>query len=317
MTQLQMTSQPRITVIGSLNMDLVTVTSNVPNAGETVHGERFATTCGGKGANQAVACARLGAQVTMIGCVGDDAFGTMMVNNLRNEGINTEGIRIIPNQTSGIAAITIADGDNRIIIVAGANEEVTPAYILEYESIIAQSDLVLIQLEIPQEAVEKAVAIANQHQVPIMLNPAPAIHLDESFLAQLSWITPNEHELDIVTGSQPNSNPDDMHWQAKLSKSPTRIIMTKGADGAYWADESGHIHHSAGFKVTVVDTTGAGDTFNSALAVALAEQRSLQDAVQWATAAGAMSVTKFGAQAGMPSREQLNNWILQCSTKKC
>ncbi|MBD8497808.1 ribokinase [Paenibacillus arenosi] len=317
MTQLQTTSQPRITVIGSLNMDLVTVTSNVPNAGETVHGERFATTCGGKGANQAVACARLGAQVTMIGCVGDDAFGTMMQTNLRNEGVNTEGIRTIPNQTSGIAAITIAEGDNRIIIVAGANEEVTPAYIQDYESIIAQSDLVLIQLEIPQDAVEKAVAVANQHQVPIMLNPAPAIHLDESFLAQLSWITPNEHELDIVTGSQPNSIPEDTQWQEKLSHSPTRIIMTKGADGAYWADEAGHIHHSEGYKVTVVDTTGAGDTFNGALAVALAEQRGLPEAIQWATAAGAMSVMKFGAQAGMPTREQLNNWILQSSTKKC
>lgn len=300
---------PRITVIGSLNMDLVTITSNVPSAGETVNGEAFSTMYGGKGANQAVACARLGAEVVMLGCVGDDNFGHEMISNLKQQSINCEHVLELEHMSSGIASITIADGDNRIIVVPGANGAVTPEYIRQHEQRIADADLLLLQLEIPLEAVTEAVNIAHSHQVPIMLNPAPAQSLPESLHNQITWLTPNEHELLLLC--QATAEPDQLEaaYRELVASKPEKIVMTKGSDGALWSDRNGTVHHTPGHIVKVVDTTGAGDTFNGALAVALAEGRTLNEAVQWAVGAGALSVMQFGAQGGMPLRQDLDQWL--------
>lgn len=317
--------RPRITVIGSLNMDLVTVTDIIPQAGETVQGKKFGTFCGGKGANQAVAAARLGAEVHMIGCIGDDSFGIEMLANLKREDIHCDGVSTISNVSSGIAAITIADGDNRIIVVPGANEAVTTELVTLHTKLIAESDLVVLQLEIPLESVRTAIDIANRHHVPVMLNPAPAVQLDPLLIDKISWVTPNEHELELMLGdsafvqvqtsqdesNSPEKNPvqTDDFYRRMLQQLPGKVIMTKGSEGAYWCSADGSVHHSPGRQVTVADTTGAGDTFNGALAVALAEKRPTEEAIAWAVAAGALSVTRFGAQSGMPTREQLDQWL--------
>lgn len=300
----------RITVIGSLNMDLVTRTTNVPSAGETVSGEAFATMFGGKGANQAVACARLGADVVMLGCVGDDQFGHLMLTNLKQQSVNCDHILQLKETSSGIASITIADGDNRIIVVPGANGKVTPEYIRTNEQRIADSDLLLLQLEIPLDAVQEAVNIAHTYQVPIILNPAPAQKLPEALLNKITWLTPNEHELlHLFQASATEADQLDSTYREWVSGSLGKIVMTKGSDGALWSDPDGTLHHTHGHIVEVADTTGAGDTFNGALAVALAEGRDFSDAVHWAVGAGALSVMQFGAQKGMPYRQDLDEWL--------
>ncbi|NOJ69201.1 ribokinase [Paenibacillus alvei] len=302
-------TQPKITIIGSLNMDLVTVTSTVPTQGETVTGQSFATMYGGKGANQAVACARLQADVSFIGCVGNDTFGTMMLDNLTREGIHTEAVEVLHDVSSGTASIIVKDGDNRIIVVPGANALVTPERVRKYADVIRQSDIIVLQLEIPLPSVRTAIEIAAEANVPVILNPAPALELDEQLLSLVTVITPNEHELAELLGISSQGNIFD--WQSALQTMPGKIVLTKGAEGAYWSDADGELHHCPSHHVDVVDTTGAGDTFNGALAVMLAEGRTMEQAIQFATAAGALSVTVLGAQGGMPTREQLMDWMMQ------
>lgn len=290
-------------------MDLVTVTSTVPAQGETVTGQSFSTMYGGKGANQAVACARLQADVSFIGCVGNDTFGTMMLDNLKREGIHTEAVEVLPDVSSGTASIIVKDGDNRIIVVPGANALVTPERVRKYADVIRQSDIIVLQLEIPLPSVRAAIEIAAEANVPVILNPAPALELDEQLLRQVTVITPNEHELTELLGMSSQGNAFD--WQPALQAMPGKIVLTKGAEGAYWTDANGELHHCPSHRVDVVDTTGAGDTFNGALAVMLAEGRTMEQAIQFATAAGALSVTVLGAQGGMPTREQLMDWMKQ------
>ncbi|EJW17967.1 ribokinase [Paenibacillus alvei] len=302
-------TQPKITIIGSLNMDLVTVTSTVPTQGETVTGQSFATMYGGKGANQAVACARLQADVSFIGCVGNDTFGTMMLDNLTREGIHTEAVEVLHDVSSGTASIIVKDGDNRIIVVPGANALVTPERVRKYADVIRQSDIIVLQLEIPLPSVRAAIEIAAEAHVPVILNPAPALELDEQLLSLVTVITPNEHELAELLGMSSQGNTFD--WQSALQTMPGKIVLTKGAEGAYWSDANGELHHCPSHHVDVVDTTGAGDTFNGALAVMLAEGRTMEQAIRFAAAAGALSVTVLGAQGGMPTREQLMDWMMQ------
>nr|WP_276563068.1 ribokinase [Paenibacillus apiarius] len=297
----------RITIIGSLNIDLVTVTSTIPAQGQTVQGDRFATLCGGKGANQAIACARLGAEVRFIGCVGGDAFGRMMLDNLQQERIHTEGIGIVSEAASGTASIIVNDGDNRIIVVPGANGLLTPDHVRRHAQTIQSSDVILMQLEIPLPAVREALSIAARSHVPVILNPAPAMTLGDDILAQVSILTPNEHELAALFGE--DDSEQAFPWQAAICSMPGRIVLTRGADGAYWSDAGGRLHHQPGFEVNVIDTTGAGDTFNGALAVLLAEGNSMDDAVRGAVAAGALAVTPFGAQSGMPTRSRLEQHL--------
>ncbi|KQN96292.1 ribokinase [Paenibacillus sp. Leaf72] len=301
-------SQAKITVIGSLNIDMVTETDVMPNQGETLIGNAFSSFTGGKGANQAVACTRLGAAVTMIGCVGEDTMAQQLRDALGAEGIDMQYVKTVPHKATGIAAITVTEGDNRIIVIPGANHCLLPEDVLALKDVIAASDMVMLQHEIPLETVEASIKLAHSLGVPVILNPAPAVRLPEELLAQLHLITPNESELAIVTDLERQTTPESL-----LEQYPHPIVMTAGSNGAYYKSADGTQGHVTGHKVEVVDTTGAGDTFNGALAVKLSEGAALEEAVQFAVAASALSVTKLGAQSGMPLRKDVEAFIQQAS----
>ncbi|WP_338788299.1 ribokinase [Metabacillus sp. FJAT-53654] len=293
-------SKPKITVIGSINMDLVTKTNTIPKVGETVLGESFLTIPGGKGANQAVAAARLGAEVTMIGCVGDDAFGSELKNHLTAQGVAMENVKTIPETSTGIASITLSDGDNSIIIVSGANNFVTPEIVKQHEHIIAESDIVLLQLEVPLQSVIEAVQLARKHNVRVILNPAPIQKLPKELILQVDYITPNEHEQEMLLSR--NDMTDEELIQVK-----EKCIVTKGSKGVmlYQNGET----FIQGYKVKAVDSTGAGDSFNGALAFSLSNGAALKESCQFANAVAALSVTKLGAQAGMPTLKEAEEFI--------
>lgn len=289
----------RITVIGSINMDLVTQTDIVPKMGETVIGNRFFTIPGGKGANQAVAAAKMGADVKMVGLVGDDVFGQEYLQHLQKYEIDVSDVKPVTHEKTGVATIILAEGENSIIVVPGANDHLTPEVVAGYEDVIAASDLVLLQLEIPMESVELAAGLAKKHKKKVILNPAPFKPLSGTLIENADYITPNEYEAELLLQSAAN--------QDLIKK---KLIITRGAEGVDFFDEGESIHQDS-FKVEVVDTTGAGDTFNGALAVALLEDRPLSEACEIAAAAGALSVTKLGAQSGMPTRAEVESFLQQ------
>jgi ribokinase len=281
--------KPVITVVGSINMDLVTIANRVPSQGETILGEKFHLIPGGKGANQAVAAARLGAEVHMIGAVGTDAFGKELLRSLEREGIDVDNVKPVTHVETGIAAITISEGDNRIIVVPGANHALRPEDVEQCEEVIAKSDVCLLQLEIPLPVVEKAVSLAKKHGVLVILNPAPAQPLPKPLLEQ----------VDILAGE------NEEEFAHKL-------VVTEGARGVTMM-KNGQPMRIPGFSVRVVDTTGAGDTFNGALAVALSKGMELEGACYFGNAAAALSVTKLGAQTGMPTETEVRQFL---ETKK-
>jgi ribokinase len=285
----------RIVVVGSINMDLVTVASQFPAPGETRLGDRFLTVPGGKGANQAVAAARLGAQVSLVGALGDDDFGRQLRQGLLDEGVDLQHLATFDDVASGTASITVAAGENQIVVVPAANARVTPAQVERASAIIGRADAVLVQLEIPLATVEATLRLCHRLAVPLILNPAPAQRLPVEWLALASYLTPNQHELTSVLGADA-----DEDFQALMRRSPCPLVLTRGAEGA-WYRTSGEPIHQPGFKVDAIDSTGAGDTFNAALAVFLGE--GLPAAVRKACAAAALSVTRLGAQAGMPTHE--------------
>ncbi|HEU4670660.1 MAG TPA: ribokinase [Dyella sp.] len=291
----------RIVVVGSINMDLVTLAPRFPTAGETLLGERFLTVPGGKGANQAVAAARLGAEVALVGAVGRDAFGEQLVRGLAGEGIDMTHVANCDDVGSGTASITVAEGDNQIIVVPAANARVTPAQVEAARARIERADAVLVQMEIPLATVEATVRLGHALGVPVILNPAPAQPLPREWLAQVRYLTPNQHELATVLGGAAD---DD--FRALMRRAPCPVVLTRGGEGA-WYREQGEPSHQRGFPVQVVDTTGAGDTFNGALAVFLCE--GLEAAVRKACAAAALSVTRLGAQGGMPTRDELDRFL--------
>lgn len=293
----------KIVVIGSINMDLVTQTQVVPRLGETVLGTSFSTTPGGKGANQAVAAARLKADVTMIGAVGNDSFGKELLSHLENQGIFTENVEPVTHKETGIASITIANHDNSIIVVPGANACVTEELIEKYEDVIAKSDTMLLQLEIPLSAVIKAAELAKKHGIRVILNPAPYQDLPEELLKLVDYITPNEYEA------------EELLKASNLKNLQEKLIITRGAEGVSYF-ESGSEKYISSYKVEVVDTTGAGDSFNGAFAVALSEGKTLEEACSFAVAVGALAVTKLGAQSGMPTREQVEAFLTEAKGGK-
>ncbi|HYK72456.1 MAG TPA: ribokinase, partial [Pseudoneobacillus sp.] len=259
----------KITVIGSINMDLVTSTNRIPKVGETVLGDSFHTIPGGKGANQAVAAARLGSDVTMIGCVGDDSFGQVLIDHLKHQGINTEKVEVVANTSSGIATITLSKGDNSIIVVPGANNHVTPEFIDKHEEMIAKSSMLLLQLEIPLESVMRATELAKKYRIPIILNPAPIQRLPKELLEMVDFLTPNEHEQELLFASINGT-------KEELEKIKAKCIVTKGSKGAV-IYQNGEMEIPS-FQVEAVDTTGAGDAFNGALAFALSKRFELMAA---------------------------------------
>ncbi|MBP2248722.1 ribokinase [Paenibacillus xylanexedens] len=286
----------KICVIGSSSMDLVVTSSRRPGAGETVLGDSFKTVPGGKGANQAVAAARLGAEVAMIGRVGDDAFGKDIVENFRANAVNTQNVKPVTHLESGTAHIILAEGDNSIVVVEAANREVTPAYVDEAAEVIRDADIVLIQQEIPEETVVHVSALCAKFGTPLLLNPAPARTLPQEVIDNAAYITPNEHEAEILF--------QGMSPAQALRQYPNKLFITEGSKGVRYFDGTEEILVPT-YKVEAVDTTGAGDTFNAAFAVALAEGKALQESIRFANRAASLSVTKFGAQGGMPTRDEV------------
>lgn len=290
-----MERKPSITVIGSINMDLITITSRLPKVGETLFGQAFHMNPGGKGANQAVAVARLGGNVTMIGCVGQDMFGSDIKQHLANQGVNVDNVEPVTHPTA-TATITVSNGDNSIIVIPGANNEVTAQYVQSKEAVIAASDIVIVQLEIPLDAVLKAVEIAKANGAIVILNPAPIQSLPEQLIQQADFITPNEHEQALLREQH-----DAEYIKGKL-------IVTKGSEGVTIMQDDVE-HHIPAFNIDVVDTTGAGDAFNGGLAVALSRGMSLKEACIYGSAVAALSITKLGAQTGMPTSAEVEQFL--------
>lgn len=287
----------KVVVVGSINVDMVFVSEKRPVAGETVLGKTFSLIPGGKGANQAVAAAKLGAESLMVGCVGLDSNGDFALDNLNSVNVNTNSIDVIHDVPTGVANIIVAEGDNSIIVIAGANYEVTVETINKYKDIILSADIVLLQLEIPLETVEYTLELCATNNVKVLLNPAPAVELTSSMIENASYITPNEHELNVILGK-------DCDAEAEMKKYPNKLIVTLGSKGVKYFDGV-EMKIIPSYKVEVVDTTGAGDTFCGAMAAALVKGSSLEDAIKFANKAAAYSVTKLGAQSGMPTLGQL------------
>lgn len=286
----------KIAVVGSSSMDLVVTSSKRPGAGETVLGDSFKTVPGGKGANQAVAAARLGADVYMIGCVGDDHYGKAILQNFKDNRVHIDYVEPVTHTESGTAHIILAEGDNSIVVVKGANDHVTPAYVEKVLHVIRESDMVLIQQEVPEETVEYVSDICHELQVPLLLNPAPARALSESVIEKASYLTPNEHEAAVLFNG--------LSQEEALKRYPNKVFITEGKKGVRYYNGQEEVLVPS-YKVKAVDTTGAGDTFNAAFAVALAEGKSFEESLRFANRAASLSITKFGAQGGMPTREEV------------
>ena len=300
----------KLTVLGSINADHVIQVPHFPQPGETLSGQNYHIVYGGKGANQAVAAARLGAKVDFIACIGEDKIGLEMKQAFQKDGINTDSIATIQSETTGIAMIQVADsGENSIVISAGANAHLTTNIVDKFKQKILDADALLMQLETPLDAIIYATKIAKQAGKHTVLNPAPAKALPDELLAQLTMITPNETEAELLTGVKVVDEQSAAQAAAVFHQKGVAIVLiTLGAKGVF-------ISHNAlqkiipGFRVQAKDTTAAGDTFNGALVTALLEQKSLEEAIQFAHAAAAISVTRFGAQTSIPSRQETLDFL--------
>lgn len=291
-----MRKRSTVCVVGSINMDLTVSSKEMPLQGETIIGENFATYPGGKGANQAVATARLGANVNMIGAVGSDPFGETLLKHLESEGVSVGGIKTIPDLATGIANIILTENDNRIIVASGANRMVTPELVEHYRSSIEESDVLLLQLEIPIETVMYASKLAHAANVPVVVNPAPYQDLPIELLEKVTYLTPNEIEMAWMK----RNGFDDSY--------STKVITTCGDKGVQFF-ENDVKKHLSGYDVKVIDTTGAGDTFNGALTVKLGSGEKISEAIKFANAAAALSITKVGAQGGMPTMKEVEEFL--------
>lgn len=301
-----------VAVIGSINMDLVVKASRFPRPFETMVGETFHTTYGGKGANQAVTVARLGAPTSFIGCVGDDAFGDQMVEHMAREGVNIRRLRKTNTCSSGTALIIVdAEGRNEIIVIRGANDRLQPEDIKRAQKTIGSAKVVVIQLEIPLETVLHAIETAHKHDVPVILNPAPApaepLHPD--WLRKVSILVPNEVEAEALTGLN-SAAPDFIKKSVRAlqKQGPQKVIITLGDKGCAFGDE-GKIFHVPAYRVRAEDTTGAGDAFVGALAAALGHFSNFADTIRFASAVAALSVTRLGAQSSLPTRVEIQAFL--------
>lgn len=295
-----------IVVVGSLNADMVVRVPHIPAPGETILGSGFETIPGGKGANQAVAAARLGAEVAMIGRVGAGALGDMLLANLENDKVDHRWVRQDPDSPTGIAMIEVSeDGQNSIVVAPGANHRLTPQDVEDAESLFAQAKILLLQLEIPLDAVIAAAKLARKHQVKVLLNPAPAQPLPAELLSLVDILVPNETEAALLT----NKPVDTLETAREAARSlqaegPGTVIITLGERGCLVVDQAGERVFPA-FPVQAVDTTAAGDAFIGAFAVAMAEGKPVDEALAWGRAAGALAASKAGAQPSLPSRAEL------------
>ena len=291
----------KIIVIGSSNTDMVVKTNKFPAAGETILGGEFFMFSGGKGANQAVAAARVGGEVTFICKTGDDIFGNRALELFKKEGINTSFSKIDKEKASGVALILVdAKGENQIVVAPGANNTLTEADIRSAENEIAESEIILMQLETPVQTILSAAKIASQHKKKVVLNPAPAAQLPAELFKHLYLITPNETEAEILTGIKVEDYLTARKAADKLlGFGVQNVIITLGAAGAFFANKEKELNIKAP-KVNAVDTTAAGDVFNGVLVVQLTADKNWEDAISIACKAASISVTRMGAQVSMP-----------------
>jgi len=311
-------SVPRIVVVGSVNTDLVLRVPHLPAAGETVAGGGLLTLAGGKGANQAVAAARQGATVHFVGAVGSDDFGSRQRQNLSREGIDVTHLVTMDGLETGTAMIAIdALGQNVIMLSAGANGSVSPGQIEVARAVIESADILLCQLETPLPAVQRAIDIAHAKGVPVMLNPAPARALEAALLSKVDYLLPNETEASLLTGlpvAPGHAEQANIAAQALRAAGARCVLVTLGAQGVLVADGRSTSLEPA-VSVPVVDTTGAGDTFVGCLAVGIAQRRALADAVHEAQCAAALKVTRLGAQAAIPRRDEVLAFMRDASPR--
>ncbi|MGR2768995.1 ribokinase [Photobacterium ganghwense] len=302
----------KLVVLGSVNADHVLQVASFPRPGETLHGHSYCVIPGGKGANQAVAAARLGADIAFIACVGDDSFGHQMRDTFAREGMNTEAVMIEDNMPTGIAMIQVAaTGENSICISAEANGCLTPERLAPHHHLIEQADTLLMQLETPMETIEAAAKIAKQAGTRVVLNPAPAQPLSDDLLQHLDMITPNETEAELLTGVKvDNVTTAQQAADALHAKGIKQVMITLGSQGV-WLSDNGKGRQVPGFRVDAKDTTAAGDTFNGALLTALQEGREMEEAIRFAHAAAAISVTRFGAQTSIPHRREVERFLME------
>ncbi|MER2002186.1 MAG: ribokinase [Carnobacterium inhibens] len=286
----------KITVIGSISTDFVVTADIRPEVGETITGNDFSTTFGGKGANQAVASARLGGDVYMAGTVGNDLFGKELIQNLTENNIYVDYVEPVTQVPSGSAHITIVDGDNCIVYVPGANNAIDTNRIEKLIALIQSSDIVVVQNELPQEVVEKIIEVCFAQNVKVIYNPAPARFVSQSILEKVTYLTPNESEFKLLFPM--------MTLSEGLAHYPNQLIVTMGSKGVYYHDGTSEKHVSS-YSVDPIDTTGAGDTFNGAFAVALTAGLDMESSIRFGNLAASLSIQKFGAQGGMPTLAEM------------
>jgi ribokinase len=298
---------PDILVIGSLNADLVVRAPRFPTPGETISGQDLSIIPGGKGANQAVAAARQGASVAMVGRVGDDSFGPTLIENLQDNQVDTTYVQTDESATGTATIIVDSSGQNSIVLSPGANGKVTPA---DVDSVSFQdADMLLLQLEIPLETVVHAASVARQNGLRVILNPAPARQLPDSLLADVDILVPNESELQLLSGqSVTDTASAESAAGVLLAKGVKTVIVTLGSNGALLVTAENEIHIPT-FQVEVVDTTAAGDAFIGGLATALLKGVPLEEAVRYGNASGALAATKFGAQPSLPTRDEVEQLL--------
>lgn len=288
----------KLAVVGSINMDMTVTAERIPLKGETLRGESLSHIPGGKGANQAVAMAKLGEDVEMFGCVGKDENGQKLLNNLREVGVKTEHIKVLEDVPTGLAMITVGDNDNTIIVVPGANGKVDCAYVDSIKEALKTFDMVVLQHEIPLETVHYVVEFCAENNIPVVLNPAPAAEVPMDIIEKVTYVTPNEHEAVLIFGK-------DHTTEDLLKKYPEKLVITQGSRGVSTCLKSGEILSVPARPAKVVDTTGAGDTLNGAFSVQIANGVDMKTALTYANTAASLSTEKFGAQSGMPKAEDV------------
>jgi ribokinase len=300
----------KIVVVGSSNTDMIVKVPRIPKPGETILGGVFATAAGGKGANQAVAAARAGGEVGLVARVGDDMFGEKAVQGFIADKIDVKHVKKDKENPSGVALIFVgADGENSIAVASGANGTLSAEDVKSARKIIESAHILVLQLEVPLATVQAAAALAAKAGVKVILNPAPACPLGDDILKNVSIITPNESEAELLTGIKVvDEKSAERAAQVLIDKGVETVLVTLGPKGA-WIKTRNISQLVTGFVVKAVDSTAAGDVFNGALAVALAEKKSLLEAARFANAAAALSVTKLGAQPSAPTRQEIENFL--------
>lgn len=307
-----MKTEGKLVVLGSINADHILNLSQFPTPGETVTGHHYQVAFGGKGANQAVAAGRSGADIAFIACVGNDDIGQQVRRQLATDHIDVTPVATVDGESTGVALIFVnQDGENVIGIHAGANSALTPQRVEHHAPLIAEASALLMQLESPVESVLAAARIAHQHNTRVILNPAPACELSDELLGLVDMITPNETEAEKLTGIHVATEDDAASAaQALHDKGIETVMITMGSRGV-WVSEKGKGERIPGFKVKAVDTIAAGDTFNGALVTALIEGQPLHQAIRFAHAAAAIAVTRKGAQPSVPWREEIDTFLAQ------